>query len=438
MSIEQDLGLAAEILGHRGRAGILLYAAGRRGSVVQIEDPNPRGDPLARQLGDLFAPRGGRNAHYRPTQLSPDGPATADHVLATLDHQLAHPGRPLWIYLAGHGDFGQQPADNLLGLWAQSALDAKTLARHLDAAKRPVRVVVTSCYSGGFAELAFAMADPKNGPPTGERCGLFATTWDLEASGCDPNPDRRVQQGFGLHMLHALRGEDRHGNRLDADAIDFDGDGKISLLEAHARARIASEGIDVPTTTSERWLRVHSSERAPTDRAIESTPEDRAVIEAFATEFPQLKDPTAARTELAGYERTIEATRSQLTAAQQQEDAAYRMVAGELLALFPVLDDPWHPDFTATLADQRQAIQGLLDHSQAYADYLSVREHTLALDTEVGVLRGKTAKLERYVRAVDNGELAGRIRAAGGVPWNVYQQLLACERASLDELDPAK
>ncbi len=422
------------MLGAQSPAGALLFASGRRGKVVQVEDATPRGDELRRKLGDLFAPRGGRLAHYRPTKLSPAGPATSEYFLATLDEQLAREGPPLWLYLAGHGDFGEGPAGNSLGFWGQSQVDVQTLAKHLDLAARPVRVVVTSCYSGGFAELAFLAADPKLGPAPVERCGLFATTWDLEASGCDPNPDRRVQEGFALHMLHALRGQDRNGSPLASSDIDFDNNGRISLLEAHTRARIASRGIDVPTTTSERWLRVHA--RPLPDRGLpaRTTPEDAAVIRAFTHEFPQLAEPAQARAELAGLEQQIADIRQQLTRAGQAEDAAYRRAAAELLARWPALDDPWHPDFEPTLTAHAAAIGQQLEHSQTYADYVQARAASLDLDAELGVLRGRTARLERYVRALDNGLLAARLADQGGTRWNMYQQLLSCERAEPAEL----
>ena len=103
--------------------------------------------------------------------------------------------------------------------------------------------------------VAFETADESRGPSHTPRCGLFAGTWDRETSGCDANPDRRAQESYGLHFLHALAGKDRSGNALEPKRIDFDHDGKIGLLEAHARARIAAMSLDVPTTTSERFLR---------------------------------------------------------------------------------------------------------------------------------------------------------------------------------------
>src|SRR4029077_2773259 len=103
-----------------------------------------------------------------------------------------------------------------------------------------------------------------NGPAGSVRCGLFASTWDREASGCDPDPDRREQESYPLHFLHALRAEDRDGHPLNRDDLDLDHDGTISLLEAHTRARIMDASIDVPTTTSERWLRGVAPASGPT------------------------------------------------------------------------------------------------------------------------------------------------------------------------------
>ena len=164
------------------------------------------------------------------------------------------------LYLAGHGQPGEQPADASIELWGQVPLQARELATMLDGRPRPLRMVMTSCFSGGFAELAFVGADGTRRAAAVGRCGLFATTATREASGCDPNPDRAAQEGYGLHFLHALHGRDRTGAPA---AIDLDGDGKVSLLEAHARARSASAGIDVPTTTSEAWLRAAARRRGP-------------------------------------------------------------------------------------------------------------------------------------------------------------------------------
>ncbi|MCA9706099.1 MAG: hypothetical protein KDK70_09650, partial [Myxococcales bacterium] len=276
VSLEQDMALVAEVLGPGGR---LLFGAGPGSPTVQVLAPPTERDPVIALLGDLFAPRGSRDVRYRETRLSHAEPASADRVLAAVDHALAGGPEPLLLYLGGHGELGDEPRHNTVSLWAQSALTVADLAAHLDQSPRPVRLVVTTCFSGGFAELVFREANPALGESPTERCGLFAAPWDLEATGCDPNPDRAAQEGYGLHLLEALRGRDRHGEPLPADTLDLDGDGRISLLEAHTRARIASTSADVPTSTAERWLRHAAPEQGPQQEV--ALPEEDALIEAL-------------------------------------------------------------------------------------------------------------------------------------------------------------
>lgn len=428
VSIEQDLALAAEILGEVAGRGLVLFAGGP-GAAVQVqraEDEASVGDPVALALADLFAPRGGRGAIYRPTTLAVDGPASADAVKEALRAALAGPGEgPLLLYVAGHGEIGEGPRDNRVDLWAQSALRVGELAELLDEGERPVTVVVTTCFSGGFGELVFAGADPARGPAPTPRCGLFASTWDLEASGCDPNPDRRAQEGYGLHFLHALRGQDRDGAALEGALVDLDGDGRISLLEAHTRARIAGRGLDVPTTTSERWLREAAPAEGPT--AALSLPEEEAVIAALARELG-LDEPERAADVLAGLEAEIDDAREALADAEAAEDAAYRRAAAALLARWPVADDPWHPDFKDMYDRSKAAIAEHLAADPDYLAYLGARAEVDRWQGRIGDLRGDAARYERLGRAVETRALAGRLAHQGGPAWERYQGLLACER----------
>lgn len=426
VSIEQDLGLARTVF---AGDGLLLFAGGRGANGVQVVDEGAESgasaavaDPLVAQLADLFAPRGGRAARYRATTLAVDAAATYDNVNAAVTAATATEGSPLMIYLAGHGVPGATPGETAIDLWGQTALRADELARTLDAGRRATRVVITSCFSGGFAELAFAAGDARTGEPARGRCGLFAATAEREASGCDPNPDRAAQEGYGLHFLNGLRGRDRDGQA--SAAIDLDGDGAVSLLEAHTRARIASRGIDVPTTTSDRWLRVKAAGLRARSVAV-PLPEEEAVIAALAGE---LGDEVAARTALALLQRDMSGTTGRIEQASAAEDAAYRRVAGELLARWPVLDDPWHPDFAATLAAGRAAIASHLASSVAYAEYAAARADGEAAQAEMAEALSRSARLERLVRAYETRALAGRLRGRGGADWATYAELLACER----------
>ena len=420
VSIEQDLGLARATF---GAGGLLLFAGGRGSHGVQVADATPPEDALLAELGDLFQPRGGRDAGYRPTELPADAAATVANLRLAIERASAAEGEPLLLYLAGHGQRGGAPSEAAIDLWGQATLQAFELAALLDARPRPVRVVMTTCFSGGFAELAFVDADAGRRRPATNRCGLFAATAEREASGCDPNPDRAAQEGYGLHFLHALRGQGRDGR---AAAVDLDGDGRVSLLEAHARARAASAGIDVPTTTSERWLRAVPGLRGRS--AAVQLPEEDAVIAALAGQLELAGREAAAANMLVQVQKDMVEVTGRIDQATAAEDAAYREVAAELLARWPVLDDPWHPDFAATLARERAAIGGWLAASEGYAGYHAARAEGDAARDELAAAMARSAKLERLVRALETRELAGRLQVRGGADWAAYERLLACER----------
>ncbi|MCC6748912.1 MAG: hypothetical protein IT371_14735 [Deltaproteobacteria bacterium] len=425
ISIEQDVALAQEVLGAGGQA-FVAGGPGHRAVQVLGRTGLRAGDPLARVLGELFNPRGGRESRYQRSRLGLVGASTYAEVQAAVD-RAAQAGRaPLLLLLNGHGDRGNQAADNSVGLWGQSKLTAKELAEWLDGATRPVRVLVTTCYGGGFAELAFAQADPKKGAAPGARCGFFATTEDLPATGCDPSPDRAAHEGYAVYFFNALRGRSPSGQPLPRERVDTNRDGKISLIEAHNWVRVASSAPDVPTSTSERWLRAVAPKSGR--RVAVELPEEERVIASLAASTKQAADPTAVHARLDALEDEIDKVRTQRDEASQTEDTAAHALAGELLARWPVLDDPWHPDFASTLARHRQAISRLVHASPRYADYQTARKAVDDADAAYWALRRLAAPVERLARAMDTVEFAERLKAKGGADWHTYARLLACER----------
>ena len=424
VSIEQDLGLARDSL---GAGGLLLFAGGRGSHGVQVQAEAPT-DALMMTLADLFAPRGGRGASYRPTVLAVDAAATVANLRAAIEAATGGPGDPLLVYLAGHGQRGELPGDARIELWGQEGIAASELAGLLDGRQRAVRVVLTSCFSGGFAELAFVGADAERRRLARGRCGLFAATVEREASGCDPNPDRAAQEGYGLHFLQALQGRDRAGV---AAAIDLDGDGRVSLLEAHARARIASRGIDVPTSTSERWLRVVPGLRGRPVASAAATAvlrEEEVVIAALAEQLGLTGREQEAVAGLQAVAKDMSEVTGRIDQASADEDAAYRRTAAQLLARWPVLDDPWHPEFAAMLASERAVIAAELASNAAYAEYQAARAEVEAAQAEPATLLARGALLERLARALETRTRAQLLAGRGGGDWEGYVELVSCER----------
>ncbi|PIE20033.1 MAG: hypothetical protein CSA66_01815 [Proteobacteria bacterium] len=442
VSIEDDVAEAVARLGPEG--GALLYAGGVNTRGVQVSrDPGDDGgaDRLMLLLGDLFDPRAGRYATYRPTRLSPHAAATSQALLTYVGEALAVEGSgPATVYLAGHGEPGQTPATTLFTLWGGDALSPPDLAKALAGAARPARVVVTSCHSGAFADIVFEDADADAGlPAPGDvvHCGLFAATWDRPSSGCDPDPDRRAHEGYGVHFLHALAGQDKLGQPLPLATLDLDGDGAVSLLEAHTRVRVASRGFDVPTTTSERWLR-HAAPATPDAPTIAvELPAERAVVAALTADGALPAHRQALRRSVARVGKEIDALDARYRAAAEAEALAVDRVGAEVLGRWPALGDPWHPDFARTLGDERAAIEAFFRTSPRYLDYLDAREQVDEVTRRRDALTLELAPLLRLSRALDNLALAGRLAAAGGPAWRRFEALRACERGPLRPAPPA-
>lgn len=423
VSLEQDLQLAQQTL---PGPGVSLFAGGSDSVSVRVNGASAQPASLSTRLGDLFDPRAARTSQYRKTQLTAQAASAANFEL-NLSQALRAGKEPLIVYVAAHGLQGDTPRDNHIELWAGEPITVAHLDELVGKATRPLRFLIASCYSGGFAELAFTDAEPEQGAADARRCGLFAGTWDRQTSGCDPNPDRRAQEGYSLHLLHALRGQDREGRALPISALDFDGDGKVSLLEAHTRARIASHSIDVPTTTSERYLRAIIEQPRATS-AAQLLPEDAAVVKQLGARLG-LTSAAAAEKRYKDLQKQLDGLQDALDDADRELERARARLAAALLARWPVLNDAYHDAFAGTLAKAAAEITQVLDHAPAADGYRRARTQSDTLAARANTLDVDEAEVLRLVRAYETLGLASALAARGGDAFAHYRALLACERS---------
>lgn len=423
VSLEQDVDLVRQTL---PGPGAVLFAGGSSSKSVRELDPSPRGDSVLAEVGELFSPRVGRTSRYRAPRLHAER-ATLSAVEGRLRAELAEGENPFLLYVAAHGDQGSTARENSIALWGGRALTVARLAELSDVSPRPFRLVATSCYSGGFAELAWSHADEKEGASARKRCGLFAGTWDRQTSGCDANPDRRAQESYGLHFIHALGRTDRTGSSLAPADVDFDHDGTVGLLDAHTRARIAAVSLDVPTTTSERYLRAVEKTSAPPDLML--LPEDGAVVERLGAALGLREEPAVDKrwTEL---ETELDDLSNDLDRANDDVDDAAAELSAALLERWPVLDDPYHPEFSSTFAENRGAIAKLLDHSPEAKRLSDARRVADAADDAMSEKEVLEARLLRLKRAWETLHLGSALLHRSGAEKDHYAALLACERAA--------
>jgi hypothetical protein len=277
--------------------------------------------------------------------------------------------------------------------------------------------------------LAFAGANASPPQPSPvPRCGVFAGTEDRETSGCDPNPSRRAQESYGLHLAHALSGLQKDGAKLPLHEIDFDHDGQVGLLDAHTWARIEAVSFDLPTTTSERWLRaVESGSATPNP---ELAPEDAAVVEKLGRSL-ELTSEAVAERRWKKLDGQIAAIDAELGGAEAALDSFEDQRATALLERWPVIDDPFHPEFEATFAQNRDAIASMLSDSDLAERRQEARRRAETSYAAFDGLVVAEARVLRLLRAYETLHKAAALQQRGGPAARHYAELLACERASL-------
>ena len=426
VSLSQDVGIVTKLLHGKG---LVLFASGP-GAQLAVDRAEPVGAvpdvrmELARVLG---APDTYRT-NYRPADIAIDGPGTSEHVRSALTRALAQGEAPLFVYAGSHGAPGDTVLDNSLSLWGGWPLSVRDVAHVLDSApaQRPTRFVVTACFGGGFAELIFVGGEPARGVRRDDHCGLYAAPADDEASGCDPNPDRRAQESYAIHFLHALEGKDRREQARTQD-IDVDHDGQVSLLEAHTFARIESRSFDIPITSSERFLRhaVKADARAALDPL--AAPEDVSVIRALGEELG-ISDEAAARAKLRELEIILEDAGKLVDEAQKDADDSFYALRIALLERYPLLDHPWETRTSVLLGNEGPEILALLTESELASSHRQAERElseALAQHDNVRVVR---ARVLRLVRAFETLRLASALYKRGGSAKEQYDKLRRCER----------
>lgn len=261
-SIEQNAIWFDHILRERALdGGRTLFASG----------PNPTADIAVHSTDDPvvqhWLPLSRLNANYedgaiifRPHQLAAtDGDAGRSSVESTIrdETKRLRSGDSLLILYSGHGS--HQPRDesrNALRLWGNSQLDTTDLQKLISTADRNshVRFVLPQCFSGAFARsITPNPAKPSISGISGNQCGFFAVSERVEAEGCTPSVATDDYRDYATYFFAAFTGQTRNGKALDRNP-DLDGDGKVTLSEAHLYAYTEGLSSDIPRSTSDYYL----------------------------------------------------------------------------------------------------------------------------------------------------------------------------------------
>ncbi|HEX6985164.1 MAG TPA: hypothetical protein VF170_07285 [Planctomycetaceae bacterium] len=386
------------------------------------------------------------------------------------------------LYVTAHGGRSEdkkRPRNTTLYLWDDEEVTVEELSAALDELppQVPVVVVMVQCFSGGFADLVFEGADAKGRPTPHDRCGFFATTHTRVAAGCTPDIDEADYREYSSAFWAALLGRTRTGEPVEPP--DHDGDGVVSFGEAHAYVLIESDTIDVPVKTSDAFLRAYSSERPKAPPVIASRddagggrptaaetgeptrvtalrpvapltadapvaslldvadPSERAVIVGLSERLGLTRPDRAAEAREAAKRTEDERKRlrGRINRLERDYDDARGEIEAAVLAEWPELAGPWNPEARRLVAEQPEAIVGLIESHPRFEEFDRLEAEIVRLEERRLDLERRWAKCQRLLRTLETVVLAHNLPLTADPDLlSRYVRLRAAESETLASL----
>lgn len=372
------------------------------------------------------------------------------------------------------GDDSQQYNTSFV-LWDHEAVTAQEFNRWLDQISPEVEVVLVmvQCYSGGFANAIFHRHDPELGLAPHRRCGFFSQLHDRGAAGCTPEVNEADYQEYSTFFWAALGGKDRLGKEIELP--DYDGDGKVSLAEAHAYVLIESETIDIPVRTSEALLRRYSrlgrEGKADADKGnsgggffgmfagkkeakssdepkplldatgpladviAKARPDQRAILEQLAKKLELAKPITveAIRLKLTQAQSDGSALGIKFAAANETLSDCESELKDDVCEMWPELNEGFSP-LTAELTGERaDEFVEKVEALPSYGAWSAAKKDTDQFTQEMLQAQNTEARVQRLLRTIDNVVYAENLeRCASAEVVKKYEELIALEEGTLN------
>lgn len=416
---------------------------------LQFYDPDFEIPKVNQLLAQIYGKEDGLSHQYRTHVLQNVRGASNRKNLTRWFQEVGsklESGDRLLIYLTGHGGKGKPIKNPHFYMWNGERMPVKDFVTQLDKLPQGVSVVtvMVQCYSGGFANMVFEEGDDEKGLADASRCGFFATVKDRVAAGCTPDIAEEDYHEYSTYFWAAIGGKTRIGESIDKP--DYDQDGRVSFLEAHAYALLTSPTIDISVKTSDVFLRTYSTLEAEENEALltletpyddllaVADPIETAVIEGLSEQL-DLTDSkrAAAARDLA---KSIEKEKKEIEGRKRKlggELSGIRKHIREVLrGQWPEMENPWHPDVADFLAVDAAAIVSAIESHPEYSRFLELRSNVRELDDSRFDLERRWVKCQRLIRTLENVVLAANLtHVASPEILERYARLQAAEAASL-------
>jgi hypothetical protein len=394
--------------------------------------------PLARVFNEVNANGESYHSHQIPHVIGGTEVSTLKPDLEKEFSELKPGDRALLVY-NGHGlRDSSDAAGNTLRLWNNTRLSVREMDQilnHIDPSV-PIRFVFTQCFSGGFERLVHPRAQDTLELGEANRCGFFAVAEDREAEGCSASIKIDDYRDYSTFFFAALQGRTRTGQPIEVNP-DRDGDGKVSLYEAHLFALSQAHNADLPRSTSEMFLERWQPWYL---RWADTGAEPDNVYETMAREVARKNGLPEAGSALI---HEMKARRKTLTAAMaslQDEQAALDRAIGALqkeikndvTLRWPESGFPYTLNFVNFLKKDLGATQDFILAHPRYAELVSKQDRHAALDVEMLRVNRDITQLDKILRLRTLARLQSQFeRHATAKEREWYGRLMSCEGQGL-------
>jgi len=416
LSIERNVLYLRQVLQNLGRTDIqpeVLFASGPEAVPDVCVDQSATLPQSIKLLTDIFGETRGINLGYRCHDIGDvNGPADRPTIFQSLERYAKElkKGDRLLIYVTGHGGKGNPSTNGLLHTWKDGEMRVRDFVQTLDSFSPDVEVVVVmvQCYSGTFANMIFNAGDPDKGLTHHRRAGFFATVDSRPAAGCTPDTKVEDYKEYSTSFFAALTGKSRGGEEVKAD--DIDGDGRISMAEAHAFTVLHSPTIDICYRTSDRFLEKEArldskdeklmSTEVPLAKLVESAdPVRRHVIEKLAIDLKlDAESPISNAEKLAKQiSEDRRRTKALISSIDRNAASAAKKMKETLFVRWPFLQNAWHPDTHSLLTKDSDDVVKFIEGQSGFATWKRMMDRAKSLRTQDLEKERKWAKTQRFV-----------------------------------------
>lgn len=395
-------------------------------------------EPLTRILGEY----GNNYLSFRNNQIpNLEGSTDANSLAEILKDSFAAmvSGDRVFFIYQGHGSWAVDTSNNALKLWNNTQISSREFESLLDGLDPGVqfRFFFPQCYSGAFLRLADARGLTGKDSSQARQCGFTAVSENEMSEGCTVSIKEGDYRDYSTYFFAALDGKTRLGEPLSSSP-DTDGDGKISLHEAHIYSLDNAYSTDLSRSTSEdfleQWqpwyLKWKADMSAIPDNVFGERVRRVSVNNGYAKKGRELITMLfKERNQLMKQKNLLEEKEADF---QSRVDKLRETLKADLLNHWPEASLLYTSSFKSFLNEHVNAALVWIEDQEQYHELVTVQDNSASLKKDALDILRKNTQINKVFRMIRLSRILEQLNNYGSrEDMATYQSLLACEETPL-------